>query len=139
MAYIAKRNLDENIKRQVGNHVKPIMKKIISGAIDPAQSNNATYAVHTFEGFVDQEFYSKEEVQKTLRKEYYSKKQMHQILQGIEKKMQKGFTDFISSSNSIPMNNLKGIRIGREVGHRYSEEDIIKNVEAGVKGIFDKF
>ncbi len=139
MALIAKRNLDENIRHHVGNQVTPIIKKIISGTIDPAQRNNVNYQAHTFEGFDEQEFYSKEEVQKTLRKEYYSKKQMRQILQGIEKKMQKGFTDFITSSNTISMDNLKSGRIVGERDARYSEEDIIKKVEAGVKGIFDKF
>ena len=90
MALITKRDLNDNIKRQVGNQVTPIIKKFISDTFEPAQRNNATYAAHTFEGFDEQEFYSKEEVQKTLIKKYYSQRQVEQILLGIEKKMQKG-------------------------------------------------
>ncbi len=139
MTLITKRDLNDNIKRQVGNQVRPYLKKYITGTVDPVKTNKATYEALTFEGFEGQEFYSKEEVQKTLIRKYYSQRQVQQILLEIENKLQKGFTEFIASSNSISMDSLKGLRLPGEKDPRYSEEQIIKNVEAGVKGIFDKF
>ena len=106
MSYIPKDKLPESIQQAVNRQLTPMIKKFIGNNRDLPRKNSPTFTPHTFEDFEDQEFYSREEVQKKIISKYYSEEQVEQMLNAIENNLKKGFSEYISAS-SVPIDKIK--------------------------------